>query len=362
MHGWEFGAHARSPRSVPAAVTEGEQLPYRSMADNACRSCHDTHTAPYRQWLLYDRPSRLCLDCHDGLTAESILPVVDQRYGHRINKLFEVRRGPEDRLRVNPFVECVDCHNPHAVASDLFGNTRLALGAQGPMLPPAMVWVSGVSIAGVPVDPATAYYEVCFKCHGDRPVRVPNRIFRQEDTLGNVRRQFQITAASAHPVAYPARNTSVVPSLSAQYRTRLFVSCQDCHNNPNGKSVGGTEADGPHTSRFQYLLVRRYETRDFTMESPQAYALCYECHDRNSILGDQSFSLHRVHIVRGRSPCSACHTAHGVTGTPAEHSNLINFDLAIVSGRRQFIDTGRYSGTCTLTCHGVEHVNFTYGQ
>ena len=96
------------------------------------------------------------------------------------------------------------------------------------------------------------------------------------------------------------------------------------------------------------------------MESPQAYALCYRCHDRNSILGNESFSRHSIHIVRDRAPCSACHDPHGVSGNTAQHDHLINFDVSIVGGQRFYNDNGHFSGTCTLTCHGVNHVNFAY--
>jgi hypothetical protein len=143
-------------------------------------------------------------------------------------------------------------------------------------------------------------------------------------------------------------------------RTRRFISCQDCHDNPDARDAGGTEINGPHGSRYDFILAARYDTADFSMESPQSYALCYECHDRNSILGNESFPLHQRHVVRGRVPCSACHSPHGVTGSPAQHDHLINFDLAIVGGQRLYVATGRFSGSCTLTCHGVQHVNFVY--
>ena len=359
MTGWRLSAHANSHRSVPATVTGGEQLPFRSLADNACRSCHVSHSAPYRARLLYDKPARLCLTCHDGLTGRDMLPVIDQHSGHRISRLGTHDRAPHNRLRVARTVECTDCHNPHAVigglGAALVGNANL-----GPLIPPAMKDVPGINLAGLPVSKARFYYEVCFRCHADRSVFVTNRIARQQDASGNVRRQFLPTAASAHPVAFPRRRTGKVPSLLPLWQTRRYVSCQDCHNNPDAVSAGGALPDGPHSSRFDHLLVARYETRDYTIESPQAYALCYECHDRNSILGDESFPLHRNHVIRGRTPCSACHTAHGVSGSSSQHGHLINFDISIVGGQRFYIDTGRLSGSCTLTCHGVQHVNFTY--
>jgi len=357
--GWPTGAHAVSPRSVPVTATGGEQLPYRSLADNACRSCHLSHSAPRREGLLYDRPSRLCLNCHDGVSATDVLAVAGQRYGHRVDRLIEQRRDPAERLHFRHSVECTDCHNPHAAAANPLPGVSPS-AAQGAALPPALAGVPGVSLAGFPVDRARLYYEVCFRCHGDRPVIVSGRIVRQRDTLGDVRRQFLPTAASAHPVTFLSRNQADVPSLLPAWRGPRFINCQDCHNHPDAAAVGGVLVNGPHTSPFEHLLVARYETRDFTSESPQSYALCYRCHDRTSLLNDESFPLHRAHVVRGRTPCSACHAAHGVAGSATQHSHLINFDLAIVGGERLFVDSGRFSGSCTLTCHGVRHVNFTY--
>ena len=72
---------------------------------------------------------------------------------------------------------------------------------------------------------------------------------------------------------------------------------------------------GAHGSTYRPLLERNYTTADFTSESPTAYALCYKCHDRDVLLSDDSaFRLHAKHVVAGRTPCSACHAAHGVFG------------------------------------------------
>jgi predicted CXXCH cytochrome family protein len=361
MRGWKIGAHANSPFTVPLTATNGVALSYRSLAENACRSCHLSHSAPRRQHLLYARPYDLCISCHDGLSGPNILGVTNQRSGHRVNRLDEQPRRPIGRARSVPFVECTDCHNPHAAAKNLLQGPFDLIG-QGPVIPPAMFEVPGVNIVGLPVAKSLFYYEVCFRCHADYPVFVRDRIIRQQDNLGNIRRDFLPTAASAHPVAFPARNTGDVPSLLPLLRTRAFINCQDCHNNPDAIDAGGLAVSGPHGSRFQHLLVADYQTADGTIESPQSYALCYRCHDRNSILGNESFSRHNSHIVRDRTPCSACHAPHGVNGSSSQHDDLINFDISIVSGQRFFNKTGRFQGACTLTCHGVNHVNFTYQQ
>jgi hypothetical protein len=75
------------------------------------------------------------------------------------------------------------------------------------------------------------------------------------------------------------------------------MNCQDCHNNPDARQFGGGGPNGPHGSRYEFLLADRYETADFTAESQQAYALCYRCHDRNTAI---PFSVTRA--LR----CTAC--------------------------------------------------------
>ena len=111
------------------------------------------------------------------------------------------------------------------------------------------------------------------------------------------------------------------------------------------------------------MLIANYAVDDYTTESAQAYALCYACHDRNSILNDESFSEHYLHVVEERAPCVSCHDAHGIAssqGSSMHNSHLINFATGIVSadgvtGRLEFRDTGVMSGECFLSCHGANH-------
>jgi predicted CXXCH cytochrome family protein len=358
MDGWATSSHALSGKFVPGTITAGGQLPFPNMHDAACATCHVSHNAPHRERLLRQRSFDLCIDCHSGVTGRDVSGLLNQRSGHRVNRLLNLHDAAEEPLTMRPHVDCVDCHNPHAARANIAASVRRGFDDQG--VPPGMQYVSGVSASGLPRDRARYYYEVCFKCHADNPVPIRGRIIRQRDNLGNVRRELLPTAASAHPVVFPGRGGADVPSLVPAQRTRSFLSCQDCHNNPDARELGGLGPNGPHGSRFAFLLNANYETADFSIESAQAYALCYQCHDRTSILGDESFPFHRVHVVNSQTPCSACHAPHGVSGSSGQHNHLINFDVTIVGGRRQFTDTGRFSGSCTLVCHGVDHVNFTY--
>jgi hypothetical protein len=86
---------------------------------------------------------------------------------------------------------------------------------------------------------------------------------------------------------------------------------------------------------------------DGTTESYAAYALCYRCHERSSILGDASFrgrrqrttatgGGHGGHLASGAS-CATCHDPHGVAvagglgaDETGDHTHLVNFDKRVV--------------------------------
>ncbi len=370
MNGWHISAHAQSPKSVLGrSVDPRERMPYPTVADNGCTSCHKIHSASGRERLLrFRRSEDNCLNCHDGGVARfNIASEVRKPSGHPVFK-YEGQHDPtEDPRLARRHVECVDCHNPHATAPQVIDRVnRPSLGE----ISATTQFVSGVTRTGRPIERSRFEYEICFKCHADNIARerIPS-ITRQVNET-NTRREFQPTNPSFHPVIGPRQNSDVV-SLLLPWRPGAIMRCTDCHNSDEAASASG-QPRGPHGSIYEPLLIANYSTRDFTSESPENYALCYRCHDRQSILGDESFPLHNVHVVRGRTPCSACHDAHGISrtrGNSRNHSHLINFDLNIVQpaggalgARLEFVDTGRFSGSCTLVCHGVTHVRFEYGR
>jgi hypothetical protein len=194
---------------------------------------------------------------------------------------------------------------------------------------------------------------VCYKCHatqnfaGSPPV---NRVLGTNDVSDD----FASSNASFHPVQTTGRNTDV-PSLLTAYTVTSIIYCTDCHNS-NDSTV-----KGPHGSAYSSLLKANYTTDDNTAESSQAYALCYSCHSRTSILEDRSFKRHHQHISDVKASCATCHDPHGV----ATNTNLINFDRDVVLPANNgmgptFTDTGARHGTCTLKCHGRNHDNLAY--
>lgn len=371
MLGWQTGSHALSPAPARGrSVDPREPMPHPTVADNACTSCHKVHSA--------DSPSRLlrfanqqdnCTNCHNGGVARTnILDELRKPSGHGV-LMARGRHDPNEDPRVmGRHVDCVDCHNPHAARASLPEPARSSTPA---LLDPTTRFVSGVSRTGRVLEEARFEYELCFKCHADGITRPRQGDISRQITQTNTRLEFQTSNPSFHPVIGPRQSSDVV-SLIPPLRAGSVIGCTDCHNSDSVSSGGMGGASGPHGSIYEPLLIDNYATADFTAESPRAYSLCYRCHDRQSILGDESFPLHNAHVVRGRTACATCHDAHGISrtqGGSTTNSNLINFDLSVVQpasgglgGRIEYVDTGRFSGSCTLTCHGVTHVQFQYGR
>jgi predicted CXXCH cytochrome family protein len=360
LFGWPQSAHANSPKHVsPVATGPDQRFPYVSVADNGCANCHDVHGAPQPARLLRHKKSQeTCLVCHDGTVAANILQTLGLPYNHKGNFLLD-RHSPVENPRTMPaHVTCVDCHNPHAVQPGPKSDHLLQpLILNGPLK-----GAPGVSITGRLLRHADQEYEVCLRCHGDNPVKIRDTIPRVIPDP-NLRRVIAPGAASSHPFVR-VRSASEVPSLLPGLANKR-ISCSDCHNANDARAFGGTAPNGPHGSIHKHLVALRYDTNFNVTENAQAYALCYRCHSRESILGNQSFSLHSQHVVTARIPCSACHDPHGVPGARTRGSHLVNFDRTRVSpvagaGGIEYVERGRFTGTCTLQCHGVNHVNFIY--
>jgi len=337
-----------------------------SVAEWGCEGCHTSHSAAGQKWLLYHaEEERNCYTCHDGTVAAKNIRVQFQKASvHPV----EAKAGIHDPLEppdaiTNRHVECADCHNPHAVN----GNT-----AEPPLVSGKIGRVSGLSINRTGLKPAVNEYEICFKCHADWAPRLPF-IQRVVDST-NTRLEFSPANPSYHPVGGIGRNP-IIPSFPSLQEPTLTASsiiyCTSCHSD----DAGG--AKGPHGSSYAPILRDRYDTVDGTREGSAVYALCYRCHNRDSILADTSFrrnSLsnrggHSGHLAAGAT-CSACHDPHGIAddGLSGSHTHLINFDRMIVfpagtappNNTAVFNDTGLSSGSCTLVCHGVTHANRSY--
>lgn len=406
---WSASAHGQSAAPINGAAfpvaprtwpTAGE---WTTVSEWGCAICHTSHSSPSGQGLLYyPSEAEVCATCHgstppsgdvhtatsastvsgsaSSITSGNIMAQTAKMSAHRVSTTIVSYQAKQSLLAgsgpaVSGQVTCSDCHNPHAApAAQTFssalragksaGNARALSAATSGNLK----GVSGVDRNGMRVASATYEYEVCFKCHADYAAGFPY-VPRVINTT-NMRLEFDTNNPSFHPVEDQGKNLNV-PSIPSPFNPSLTasdtISCTDCHSDEGGQSRG------PHGSNYPPILKERYETVDFTTESYENYALCYRCHNRDSIVRDDSFKKnlsgkggHSGHLALG-APCSACHTAHGIkdNGLSGSHTHLINFDTRIVSPKTgnaspTFSDNGPFSGSCTLVCHGKTHDNESY--
>ena len=406
IDGWTSSAHATSAEPVEGILPRPPNVwptsgAWPTVADWGCEVCHTPHFAVTTSpWLLNFSSTDYCLSCHSPVPgplpphltmAKNTSPEVRAASRTGMRKMADIRGqikkrsshgGQSDLLNLSLHdrkgslrsttrdATCLDCHNAHVA------NKRKA---SPPNASGMLQGVRGVDRNGAEIASVYYEYEVCFKCHGDYSPDFPF-VPRVVNTT-NARLEFDPINPSYHPVVQQGKNLNI-PSIPSSYEPSLNASnviyCTDCHRD----DAGG--AKGPHGSQFAPILRERYQTTDNTPESYDNYSLCYRCHNRTSILNDVSFRKktrrttasgggHSGHLAAG-APCSLCHDAHGVTLTSpmigsdgtGSHTHLINFDTRTVlpiQGNRYpvFHDTGTFSGSCTLICHGRVHtINDSY--
>ena len=365
VSGWPYSSHKNASNVWNGSPPNPwPHTSFKTVAENGCENCHAPHSAGGPERLLnYLEEEANCYPCHNGHVASLDIESEMQKLSHHpveattIGITSNHHEPGESPLMISGHVECQDCHNPHAANS----NPGTAPNVSG-----ATSKVTGVSSLGTPVLEAQYEYEICFKCHADSSPGIPYIPRVVNET--NKRYEFDLNNPSYHPVEGVGKNPNV-PSIPSSYEpsmtTSTIIYCTDCHDSDNSRTIGGTGPRGPHGSVFEPILRERYETTDRTPESYDAYALCYRCHDRNSILQDQSF-VHSEHLGQGAT-CAACHDPHGVRQdlSTGDHTHLINFDTRIVfpvSGQSYpiFTDKGTYAGSCTLVCHGKTHIGLSY--
>lgn len=345
---WSSSSHATSSRfwnGVPPDPWPHSD--YNQVDLNGCENCHRPHSAGHPARLLNAVAEEAnCLPCHNGNVAQANIETeLLKLTSHPVGSTTGAHDPTENTLTATRHVECTDCHNPHRAAS---GNSS------APFVTGPLQGVSGIDSSGSPVSQAQYQYEICFKCHADGS-NIPAPTIPRQIPEPNLRLRFNPSNASYHPVEATGKNPSV-PSLLSPYTTSSVIYCTACHNNNNGPGAGGIGPSGPHGSINEFLLERNLDTRDRSRESPQTYALCYKCHDRQSILNNESFKRHKKHVEEEDAPCTVCHDPHGTSA----NTHLINFDISVVtpskaSGLLKFEDLGDRRGRCYLTCHGEDH-------
>ncbi len=308
----------------------------------ACLDCHANGHGGDNPSMQLNMEELLCLSCH---TLSYGITDIEGEFAKAWHHPVEAQSGThaigEDPYTMARHVECADCHNPHAANLDL---TSLP-----PATPGGMLGVSGIDGSGNLLAAAANGYEVCYKCHA--ATNPGSAALPRIEIETDVSVEFDPGRASYHPIEAAGKN-AIVPSLMAGWSEDSIVRCENCH-------AGDSDIRGPHGSSHRWILKENYTVTDEWPEFPFTYALCYTCHDRDSILNNDSFPLHYKHVVLEQAPCSACHDAHGSSNT-----HLINFRSDLVTpngnGDLSFQDDGDLKGTCNLHCHGKPHIDRKY--
>lgn len=329
-----------TPISIYSKSTRERPHGDKSKLLRGCASCHRGH-GKYNTPMLSEKKEFFCFRCHghnvnvektkkEGDISKDTREInvqkeFDKPYRHPIEKTGIHVYGetlPEIDPSMPRHVECRDCHHHHYVTEE----NKMA-GIKGTNRQRSKVFVS-------------SEYELCFNCHSYSANLPADQTNKAE--------VFDISNPSYHPVIAPGRN-SYVPSLVPPLTVSSIIKCTDCHNNddPAGPK-------GPHGSNYRHLLSKNFTETDGP-EGTFQYELCYSCHRRSSILSNESFQLHSLHISSVGTSCRTCHNPHGST----RYTHLVDFDNRYVrpssSGRLEFSDFGIRAGQCSLNCHGKDH-------
>lgn len=320
--------------------------------------------------------------------------------------------------------DCHNSHNARSIASSTsttgwstsgrmasLSGVSVVNGAAGTV--PTYTFLNGINTG------TTKEYQICFKCHSgftvlpgqlanlpaNGSIPVTPQLSRNYLDKGI---EFNPANLSMHPIEAAGKNLTakMAASLSTAtnpttlrlwtFTTASTIRCTQCHSTETAIS---TTTDLPtHKSTNRGILIRKYVDRDLKL-STAAYAytdfaLCYACH-ANTAFADTSkavtatsnFRLHGFHLGnisgmgnaalgtnidtpgagQGNAICAECHfrlhssTYKGGAQTGTDRG-LVNFAPNILpSGTtRAWTSTTVGTGSCTLTCHGVDHSGWSY--
>lgn len=390
---------AHTAQSTPLLVDAAPQ-------SRLCLTCHDGSGSSLDVSAQYTDPKVLAND-----------PSTASYWQHDVSKVTNhtLAAGDEFSGVLNRHTECGDCHNPHegtvtdstssptgtawTLSGRNSGISGVAVTNGGNGAPSTYTWLNGTS------SRVTSEYQLCMKCHSGYTNLLPKDPAHPSRDMLDAAVEFNPANFSFHPVEAPGTNTTpkMAASLSGPSAYKLWnltpestVRCTNCHASPAVVGSGSAQgADAPsHASPYRGILIAQYEDRVLTAASDTVFnesrfALCFLCHsDTPFTSGDTTrtnFSLHQKHMAgignegnygagrdidvagdgQGLALCAECHfRPHSTATTADQNARLVTFapDVEPILGKVEWRSTGTGSGSCTLKCHGFEHVNETYAS
>jgi predicted CXXCH cytochrome family protein len=324
----------------------GSKKQVHEPAKDSCTTCHSPH-ASNQPHLLLAAQRELCADCH-GAMGDAKFPHGPVEAGDctachapHESDLAPLLAASEDSL-------CVECHTD---VGDLLRTKKVQHSALE----------SGCTSCHMPhggTHPkllAEEGGEVCFACHDDIGEKVKK-------------------APVVHAALASAKGCASCHSPHATDQAKLLLEpeksgCLSCHGKivtPAMTVLHGPIADGtctachePHGGGQAKLLIADFPATDYVPYTETAYALCFECHDRDLLkYPDTSFAtgfrdgernLHYLHVnnpQKGRS-CVLCHNVHG-GGNAALVAESVPFGSWQLPLKYVASENG---GTCAPGCH-----------
>lgn len=410
--------------------------PGGSTTTGQCSACHQTHSA--RSSALVKAPSETdqCYTCHAGGTGGADVraqyalgqpandPATRSYWSHDTTDPGDhvLDSGNEFQGKLTRHSQCSDCHDPHGATTAKSVMTPTGWTAPGGFTKASGVAVTNGAAGTVPtytwldgmVQPVSAEYQLCFKCHTSfttLPDDVPGK---PSQGFSDLAVDFNPANPSYHPIEAPGRNQTqkLADSLEGEssyklwkFKTTDTVRCVSCHaSNTTGTSTDPAQnaADAAltvHASTNRGILIRPYENRVLSAAGQfydaKGAALCLTCHMETPFMNrlrpaaaeGTNFVFHGLHMSgitskgsggldidtpgagQGNARCAECHFGnHGTTQLPqgqqVSGDRLVGFSPNVLpskaaGGVPTFTKTAT-GGTCTLTCHGKDHQGARY--
>ncbi len=410
--------------------------PGSSTTTSQCGVCHETHSAASRNLVKAASTTEQCYTCHSGgvggadVEAQYALgqpandPATRSYWSHDTSDPGDHTLDSTNEFQgtLTRHSQCSDCHDPHGAKPSKPVMTSTGWTASGGFTKVSGVAVTNGAAGTVPtytrldgmLQPVTAEYQLCFKCHSSYttlPADVPGK---PSQNFTDLAVQFNPANPSYHPIEAAGRNQTqkLADSLAGpspyklwNFTTNDTVRCVSCHaSNTTGTStdVAQNAPDATltvHASTNRGILIRPYENRVLS-KAGQPYdakgsALCLACHMEQPYANQYlpaaaegtNFAFHGLHLTgisakgdggtdidtpgagQGNARCAECHfRSHGTTALPSDQEvsgdRLVVFAPDVLpssklGGKPTFTKTAA-GGTCTLTCHGKDHRAVAY--
>lgn len=272
-----------------------------------CDGCHVSIDDQHKFEPVADPPD-LCLECHD--------PVATKRFVHEI-----VEMG-----------ECLACHDPHGSAvPELLVEDSVAATCAECHDQPAEEF---------PFPHGPARDGDCLACHEPHSAPYAKLLKLEEGDL----------CLSCHKRNQRRADGSYTKNIGQLIANAKYVhppagdgECLVCH--------------GPHGGISPPSLAEAFPPGRYAPFSPDAYVLCFQCHDEElateertteTAFRDGTRNLHFVHVNRAKGrTCRLCHDPHG-TNLPFMLRESVPFGQWSFPLRFEKNSTG---GSCWPGCH-----------